>query len=324
MLRRTLGLGVVLAVLMLTGGGAYNHYLAARHRRLNQAFVDAVEGDAPVEELRFLLDRGADINAISSRGEPVLLTALRNDDEGGVTFLIRRGAVLNVRGESGDTPLIRATKSEHSRLLFVELLRRGAAVNARNNEHTTALDIAVSCYPPEIIRTLIEYGAAINPQDPREYPALAEASEANLCLLLQHGAKVNAVDPVGRTPLMAAAGNGFAESVRRLLEAGADPNRQANNGGTALMRATEMQHLAVVQYLLTHGARVNIRDQQGHTALRQTLSEIRSPSFFDFDDRPRFTMAQTVRALTRLSHSTPADAKRARVALLLLQAGEQY
>ena len=57
--------------------------------------------------------------------------------------------------------------------------------------------------------------------------------------LLAAGAKVDAPDRIGTTPLAWATGNGNLETARLLLKAGADPNREDKEGGSPYMAAYE-------------------------------------------------------------------------------------
>ncbi len=69
-------------------------------------------------------------------------------------------------------------------------------------------------------------------------------------------------------PLLRAAADGDAVSVKRLLRLGADPNAE-NELGVPLERAASSGHANVVRILLAHGADVNARDPYtGHTALK--------------------------------------------------------
>jgi ankyrin repeat protein len=76
-------------------------------------------------------------------------------------------------------------------------------------------------------------------------------------LLLHAGAKVNAADDDGVTPLSQAAVNASLPMVSKLLKAGADPNAARISGLTPLMTATHTANIDVVKALLAAGAKVN-------------------------------------------------------------------
>jgi ankyrin repeat protein len=72
----------------------------------------------------------------------------------------------------------------------------------------------------------------------------------------------------GRTGLIEAAWNGFAEIVKYLLERGADLNIADKSGFTPLMRAVEGGHQSIAALLIEKGADVNCRGRvRGTTAL---------------------------------------------------------
>jgi ankyrin repeat protein len=93
--------------------------------------------------------------------------------------------------------------------------------------------------------------------------------------LLASGADVNATDPNGFTPLVAAATLGQSEIVNVLLARDADVNSATremltvgNHGMiTALMGASVSGFTDIVQALLKHGADVNAKSNYGTTAL---------------------------------------------------------
>src|SRR5262249_49239535 len=72
-----------------------------------------------------------------------------------------------------------------------------------------------------------------------------------------------------QTPLMWAAPTGSPELIRALIDAGAKVNAQDVQGMSPLMLvvASENQDLAVVRVLLQSGANVNARSGRGETAL---------------------------------------------------------
>jgi len=67
--------------------------------------------------------------------------------------------------------------------------------------------------------------------------------------------------------IVAAAQQGQAATVERLLSEGVDPNAVYAQGYTALMWAAEKGRYATVQSLLKHGARKDLRNDAGLSAL---------------------------------------------------------
>jgi len=121
-------------------------------------------------------------------------------------------------------------------------------------------------------RARLNAGANVNARDPRGrsplMAAVAHGRRAMVDLLIQHGANVNAVGRGGEdTPLILAASEGHAIIGRALLRAGARVNHQNNYGDTALIVASAGGELSMVKELIRAGANVNLRDEDGHTAL---------------------------------------------------------
>jgi hypothetical protein len=93
--------------------------------------------------------------------------------------------------------------------------------------------------------------------------AAYKGHEANVRLLLEHGADVNQASDDGRTPLICAAGAGHEHIVRLLLEHGAEVNKADVYRKTPLICATAAGHGPIAQLLLKHGADV---DQAGNNS----------------------------------------------------------
>ncbi|MHB8453914.1 MAG: ankyrin repeat domain-containing protein [Acidiferrobacterales bacterium] len=103
------------------------------------------------------------------------------------------------------------------------------------------------------------------------------AQTGNLAMaksLVARGAKVNARDQFGDTPLHWAAGHGNTAVVRLLIAHGADVNARDLHGETPLFGA---DNKAVVDLLLEHGALVNGRDVIGQTPLDKAAWRGRIP-----------------------------------------------
>src|SRR6185436_7376036 len=133
-------------------------------------------------------------------------------------------------------PLIEAAESG-DRVAVSRLLDRGAAVDARAVDGTTALHWAVRSERLDTVRALLESGA-----------------------------DASAADRYGVTPLYLAAENGNADVIAALLDRGADVDaRDPEFEQTALMLAVREAHPEVVALLLDRGADVDARTRIGPT-----------------------------------------------------------
>ncbi|HHW10842.1 MAG TPA: hypothetical protein GXX29_12820 [Firmicutes bacterium] len=96
---------------------------------------------------------------------------------------------------------------------------------------------------------------------------MAEASPEQLRRAIKQGARPNARNRLGQTPLMLASWFNSREAVSVLLAAGAEVNAKCRQGKTALMYAAQAGKPEVVEVLLQAGADVQTVDDEGATAL---------------------------------------------------------
>ena len=111
------------------------------------------------EAVAALLDAGGDINAASpSLGFNALLNAA---DKGNLTLmdlLIKRGADVEARINSGATPLMLAARNGHSEAVKL-LLASGAQMDATTKKGVTGLIFAAISGDEEAVRAILDAGA---------------------------------------------------------------------------------------------------------------------------------------------------------------------
>ncbi|XP_008582665.1 PREDICTED: 2-5A-dependent ribonuclease [Galeopterus variegatus] len=127
------------------------------------ALMDAAE-NGHIDVLKILINEmGADVNACDNMGRNALIYALLNSPdrnvedttvEGITSFLLDRGADVNVRGEGGKTPLILAVEKRHLGLVKMLLEQEQIEINETDREGRTALLIAVELKLREIAQLL--------------------------------------------------------------------------------------------------------------------------------------------------------------------------
>jgi ankyrin repeat protein len=132
-----------------------------------------------------------------------------------------------------------------------------------NSDGITPLMVAASSGYTDVMRILLDAGAAVNRQDLHGDTALMAAvrigSPDAIKLLVTQRADANLKDEVGRSALTWAARSGRTDIVRLLIDAGANIEAEDAAGRTAFMTALETGHKGVADELHARGARGDTR-----------------------------------------------------------------
>ena len=201
--------------------------------------IDAAEAGT-LDDLRKLVDTGGDVNRVSpdKRRDSPLQAAVWRDDLEMAAFLLDRGADLHDRGDYDSEVLFIASTCTYSSRMTELLLRSGADPNATDRDGCTPLYDVARTYRLDVLETLIRGGADVNFRAPDESTPLHSAvrntdpESRAIRILVKHGAKLDAQDRQGFTPLHTAMERTMATAATTLLDLGADPTIRDQEGRT--------------------------------------------------------------------------------------------
>jgi hypothetical protein len=111
------------------------------------------------------------------------------------------------------------------------------------------------------VKKFLKKGADINAKDNNGWTALIWAAREGktdvINFLINNGADVYVKDNMGWTALMRAVTNGHTSAIDILISKGGDVNAKANDGWTALTEAAWYGHISVIDILLSKGADID-------------------------------------------------------------------
>jgi ankyrin repeat protein len=239
--------------------------------------------DGNLEMTRLLLDSGANLAWSSGNRTNALIVALLNGQVGLATYLLERGADPNAVDAYGRGPLFAAidlrnfnhekygdlpTDGKDPLDLIKALLSKGADSNQRTDTVP--------------VHGLMQFDASwvnFDGQTPFVRASLSGDIEV-MRLLLEFGANPNIATTQGTTALMAASGINwipgqtfshseaeYVDAVKLCLDRGADPNATNSLGFTAMHGAANRGWESVIKILAEHGAKLDVKDKEGRTPM---------------------------------------------------------
>jgi ankyrin repeat protein len=229
-----------------------------------------------IEPVKALIEGGADINANTFDGKPIIFRTLKKEI---FILLVKSGAKINVKNTLGQTPLHQAVAAEWKEALVL-LLECGADESVADNYGNTPLHEAITNQNAEIVEILISKKAALDARDKYGNTPLHLAVNCwnveLVRILLEHGANANIADNNGWTPLHSAAAIAYKaekvkprvdEIVKLLIEKGANTNAVDHENMTPLHCAAVANNPKAAEMLLANGAEISPKNKFGWTPL---------------------------------------------------------
>ncbi|CAE7560999.1 unnamed protein product, partial [Symbiodinium microadriaticum] len=216
--------------------------LFATPTSLNTALHTAcVKGD--IIGVKYLCDRGADVNACNLGGLTPLHVAADRELTEIALHLIREGAMLGIVNKAGQSALhIMASRGMTNAIrelaTLPSKLLRTHDINTKTASNQTVLHLAVAAGHSELLEDLLRLDVA-----------------------------VDATDNDGQTSLHLACALSNYQACMLLLAKGADPNKFDDEGKSALYFACVSGNIKLVQALVDHSGIIQIRTRKQTPAM---------------------------------------------------------
>ena len=273
----------------------------AEQADLDRRLIDAAWDD-DVDRARRLVARGADVDAQDETQQSAFLIAASEGYTDLLRMTLRHGADVDSRDSFDGTALIRAAERGHGAVVG-ELVRAGVRLDHVNNLGWTALHEAVilgdgSARYVDTVRVLVAAGVDVSipaerdgltaldharsrgfgmiaslleaarrphqgPERVRLLAAAAAGGADEVALALREGARIEARDDQGRTPLLLAATHDRVAVARLLVALGADADALDDRHDTPWLVTGVTGSVAMLEVLLPADPDLTIRNRYG-------------------------------------------------------------
>ncbi|XP_071114828.1 uncharacterized protein [Haliotis cracherodii] len=181
-----------------------------------------------------------------------------------VQYFVEKDEDVNIKDESGVSPLCIAAKHGHLKIIVKFLVEGGVDVNVTDENRHSPLCCAARNGHTDIVQYLAETGADVTIKD--EYGnshtcITAENRETKSKKSLgEEDVDVNIIDTYGIEPLWCAVGNGHIGIVRYLVDKGASVHEVDAYGNPLLCKAVESGNTEIIRLLVEKCVDVNTSD----------------------------------------------------------------
>lgn len=229
--------------------------LSSDIRKNIQIFFRAIY-DNDTASMDSLLAKGFDINTMNENGENAVNVAIALGNFNVLKYLIDKGANLNSTSDTGIPPLSQAVLEYNKQAIDILLNSKKVDMYYVWGEMWNGSPLYIACSKANVyaLEKMVEHGADLN-YDFSEYNAVPlvhyalsykqfiknEDYRELIAFLILNKADINAKNNQGQTPLMVALKNGDIDAFNALTAGGADVTIKDNNGKTALFYAESLK-----------------------------------------------------------------------------------
>jgi ankyrin repeat protein len=256
-------------------------YINHQDRYGNTPLHWACAKNAPIQTIRALLQRGANVGMVNLNGNTPLHIACLKSHANIIPALLDSPNVseyINLQGKFGDTPLHWACANNVAPDIITTLIEKGANVRMFNLNGDTPLHIACQKSHANIIATLLDspnVSGYINHQNtngdtPLHWACANNVAPGIIAEMIEKGADAGMVNSKGNTPLHIACQTNLAKIIPALLDSpnvSEYINHQNINGDTPLHWTCANILEAFIDRMLQLGADPNKVNEQGDTPL---------------------------------------------------------
>lgn len=236
--------------------------------------------DASLEMVRFLLDNGADVDAVEHQyHHNVLALAVQSGNLAKVKMLVDAGADLHYQRPHGYNVTIDAlhgrkiAEDSHLIELLTYLIDQGAGVNNITSYGESALRVASRIGRFDAVKLLLDAGADLQQLQWTEFmQTVVFGTVEDVQKLLDDEAYIQQADLYQsdyweRTPWLLCLQVGDIEKAQLLLSAGSNQYERGRCGKTPLMYPLENDQVEMLQWLIEIGCEVEEMDDFATTPL---------------------------------------------------------
>lgn len=248
------------------------------------------------EIAKYLIEKGADINANNKTGESILFLVLKFNNLDMIKYLVENGADINAKNKD-DLSVLQISIIYKKFDIAKYLIQKGANIFVKDKEGNTVLHLAIQSKNLEITQLLVESGANINDKNIEGITPVSLAVITNnldiIKFLITASADVNRllhmaikIERIGIVKylieytnaninknidnvdaLYLAVYKNNLDLVKYLIEKGAYIHINSPSRNTVLHLATRHKNIELVKYLIEKGIDINALDNSGNTSL---------------------------------------------------------